>query len=237
MSRKVTNHLHRLNEFPPYKGEYTCVSDGYILEFAPTHHLANSWGWVAQHRLVGEDIVGRPLRRSRNPKYAECVHHKDEDRLNNHPSNLEVMTISAHRRHHARKNADALLARLTIEMAVEALDGRTIKEAAKYLRCHPQTLRNRFPDLIAPRKRASPSRIDDPRTIARIQPYARSDQHSLQEASKATNISPATIVAACRHHGIEWTHKRRSGRPPKSGMFRTKARASKTAPDEPIHAR
>ena len=49
------------------------------------------------HRVVAEQKIGRPLRRG------EIVHHKDENRHNNSPDNLEVMTQSKHARlHHAK---------------------------------------------------------------------------------------------------------------------------------------
>ena len=42
-----------------------------------------------------EEILGRPLRKG------EIVHHKDGNKLNNHPDNLELMAQSEHiRRHH-----------------------------------------------------------------------------------------------------------------------------------------
>src|SRR3990167_6326539 len=50
---------------------------GYIKEFG--RH---------QHRRVMEDILGRKL------KSSEIVHHKDENKHNNSPKNLEVMTQS-----------------------------------------------------------------------------------------------------------------------------------------------
>jgi hypothetical protein len=51
--------------------------------------------WHKQHRLVMERDLGRPLLKG------EVVHHKDEDRLNNDLSNLELMTDAQHRSHHA----------------------------------------------------------------------------------------------------------------------------------------
>jgi hypothetical protein len=51
-----------------------------------------------QHRVIMEDMIGRPLLRS------EHVHHKDGCRSNNDPGNLELMTINEHVRHHAKEN-------------------------------------------------------------------------------------------------------------------------------------
>lgn len=46
------------------------------------------------HRVVMEQTLGRPLAKG------EIVHHKDGNKLNNDPSNLEVMTQSEHVREH-----------------------------------------------------------------------------------------------------------------------------------------
>lgn len=43
-----------------------------------------------EHRIVMEKIVGRPL------KYEDVVHHKDEDKHNNSPENLELTTRHDH---------------------------------------------------------------------------------------------------------------------------------------------
>jgi hypothetical protein len=59
-------------------------SGGYILERVPDHPYASKDGYVFQHRIVKETELGRYLDRS------ETVHHKDGNRANNHPSNLEL---------------------------------------------------------------------------------------------------------------------------------------------------
>ena len=51
-----------------------------------------------QHVVVMEEIIGRSLLPH------ECVHHKDENRSNNDPSNLELMTRSEHSRLHAKQS-------------------------------------------------------------------------------------------------------------------------------------
>lgn len=50
-----------------------------------------------QHRLVAEQILGRKLKEN------EIVHHKDNNKKNNDPSNLEVMTQAEHAREHFKK--------------------------------------------------------------------------------------------------------------------------------------
>ena len=57
---------------------------------------------VYVHKLVMEAKLGRPI----DPKVEE-VHHKDGDRLNCHPDNLEVMTIPQHRVHENNKRSRA----------------------------------------------------------------------------------------------------------------------------------
>lgn len=220
----VANHIQGLDAFPSYKGGRTCLVNGYIFEFAPDHVLANGWGWVAQHRLVGEDIVGRQLVVSKDPGKREEVHHIDENRLNNHPTNLRVLTSREHRRIHSRQQADRLLARLNDDIVAVALEGRDLREAATILKTSRQTLYRRFGHVFADRMRARPSRHDDQKTMDRIQPYAESDQFSLRETAKATNIGAITILRACRHFGVKWVHKYRPGRPPKSKTPRTTAR-------------
>lgn len=57
---------------------------GYIKELAPNNPNADASGYVLQHRLVMEQVIGRPLERH------ERVHHKNGDRQDNRPENLEL---------------------------------------------------------------------------------------------------------------------------------------------------
>ena len=71
---------------PFWKDGSTIDKDGYRLLFVPNHPFANSSGYVREHRLVMEKVLGRYL----TP--FEVVHHKDKNKLNNSPDNLELFS-------------------------------------------------------------------------------------------------------------------------------------------------
>ena len=72
--------------------------NGYRLLHLPEHYEAlenkTMGGWVYEHRVIAMEMIGRPLRPD------EEVHHLDEDRSNNHPENLLVLTKSQHMKLH-----------------------------------------------------------------------------------------------------------------------------------------
>lgn len=68
---------------PRWKGGRV-VNRKYVLAYAPDHPQANSKGYVAEHRIVMEQTLGREL----HPD--ETVHHLNGDGHDNRPENLEL---------------------------------------------------------------------------------------------------------------------------------------------------
>lgn len=65
------------------------IRGSYYVEIIPNHHLADKDGYVYVHRLNAEKKLGRKL------KSTECVHHIDEDKLNNELDNLMIFKTNA----------------------------------------------------------------------------------------------------------------------------------------------
>lgn len=80
------HHGDLLAERPVKKPGGGTVSHGYRTVAVPAHlrHLTNGDRRAAEHRLVMAMMLGRPLLPT------ESVHHRDGDRLNNDPNNLEL---------------------------------------------------------------------------------------------------------------------------------------------------
>lgn len=146
------------NPVPPtYKGGRTYLDSlGYVMEMEPTHPACGQNGYVRQHRLVAEATLGRYLYGT------EIVHHRNGQKADNRPDNLEVL---ATRREHATIHVPELRvlnrAPLEEDRVRELLrETRSLSRAAAILDVHSQTLRNRFPELVAEHTRAAPGFLD-----------------------------------------------------------------------------
>lgn len=69
-------------------------SGGYILVYAPQNQNADKHGFVLEHRLVMESVIGRPL------VAEEYVHHKNGNKADNRPENLMITDMREHARMH-----------------------------------------------------------------------------------------------------------------------------------------
>jgi hypothetical protein len=81
---------------PSWKGGKRILK-GYVLVKSPAHPYRDSRNYVAEHRLVMEQHIGRYLKRD------EVVHHKNGITTDNRIENLELLGSAAeHRRLHLK---------------------------------------------------------------------------------------------------------------------------------------
>lgn len=79
---------------PAWKGGRQVDKSGYVLLWVPDHPDSNNNGYVREHRLVMEQVLGRRL------LPAEVVHHRNGIPGDNRPGNLELFATNAdHLRH------------------------------------------------------------------------------------------------------------------------------------------
>lgn len=66
----------------------TITHEGYINIYSPNHPFVNRTNKMLEHRLVMEQMIGRYLEKHEN------VHHKNGNRSDNRPENLELWSVS-----------------------------------------------------------------------------------------------------------------------------------------------
>lgn len=109
---------------------------GYLLEYCPDHPRCTRYGYVQQHRLVAEAVLGRYL------TSAEVVHHEDRCKTNNAPENLWVFPDhSTHMRHHKRESPRYDMALYEALIPLAADEGTSIQQAAEMLGTNLWTVR------------------------------------------------------------------------------------------------
>ena len=69
-------------------------SDGYVAIYFPDHPRSTKAGYIQEHILVMECLLGRHLNKG------EVVHHINGKKDDNRKENLELMTVSEHMRLH-----------------------------------------------------------------------------------------------------------------------------------------
>ena len=81
------------------------VSNGYRFLSIRGHPNADKDGYIAEHRYVMSQILGRPL------KSNEDVHHKNKNRSDNRPENLQLYTDSSHMVEHRKEYQESIIGR------------------------------------------------------------------------------------------------------------------------------
>ena len=80
---------------PRWNKGRTINGNGYVMISAPDHPRADKYGYVYEHILVLEKVMGRPILRT------EAIHHLDGNKSNNDPKNLVLFaTMGMHTKFH-----------------------------------------------------------------------------------------------------------------------------------------
>jgi hypothetical protein len=90
VTRKFEVAGYTKEKSPHWKGGVIVDKDGYRLLYCPDHpNVRRHTPYVLEHRLVMEKILGRYLL----PE--EVVHHKDKNKCNNSPENLQLFSANS----------------------------------------------------------------------------------------------------------------------------------------------
>ena len=93
------HHNRRLRKnYTDEPKEKQFINKGYVYILCPDHPHPTQGRYVKRSRLVVEKRLGRYLTKE------EQVHHINGDRTDDHPDNLEVLSLSEHNKLHRKIN-------------------------------------------------------------------------------------------------------------------------------------
>lgn len=111
--------LEVMTTYTPYWYRMSMAA-GYPCVYCPDHPRAWSTGYIHAHVVVAEQREGRLLCRG------EVVHHKNENKFDFSPHNLEITTANEHSRHHAKRG------RTMVELTCLECGQKFIREKRRY---------------------------------------------------------------------------------------------------------
>ena len=159
--------------------------NNYVDLFLPQHHLTRSNGYVYEHLVMVEQILGRKLL----PE--EVVHHKDRNRSNNSPDNLMVFKTNAdHSRFHktgiAIKEGDVYFSPKQINYCIDC--GKEVEcKTIRCAKCHSKNRRKNFPS------KEELSKLIKNKSFVQI--------------GKDYGVTDNTVRKWCKYHGLPFRKK------------------------------